>query len=140
MATSSKRGIGVASLLLLLIHATQIFSFLPVTTRISKWSPKTVSPTGTVAPTHINHPGANGVTCDSSFLFHDHPHVVLSIRSISNQITLRSNRFDREYEEKAERRAMQSAKGGAGETAAGAILGGLVLGPFGVFPPLHMCS
>jgi len=40
-------------------------------------------------------------------------------------------RIDREMEESAERKAIQNARGGGGETAAGAILGGLVLGPFG---------
>lgn len=42
-----------------------------------------------------------------------------------------SKRFDRELEEDAERKALEKASGGGGETAAGAILGGLVLGPFG---------
>jgi len=51
---------------------------------------------------------------------------------ISRSTTLlRSNRFDKELEEGAERKALDKASGGAGETAAGAILGGLVLGPFG---------
>jgi len=45
----------------------------------------------------------------------------------------RNNRFDRDLEEDAERKALQKTggRGGVGETAAGAILGGLVLGPFG---------
>jgi len=44
---------------------------------------------------------------------------------------LRSNRYDKQLEEDAERKALEKASGGGGETAAGAILGGLVLGPFG---------
>jgi hypothetical protein len=39
--------------------------------------------------------------------------------------------YDEELERKAELAALEKAKGGVGETAAGAILGGLLLGPFG---------
>ena len=43
---------------------------------------------------------------------------------------LYSNRFD--FEKNAERRALENGvSGGTGETIAGAVLGGLVLGPFG---------
>jgi phage shock protein A len=44
-----------------------------------------------------------------------------------------NNRYDKELEEKAALSALQNPNrpSGAGETAAGAILGGLVLGPFG---------
>jgi len=43
---------------------------------------------------------------------------------------LNSNRFD--FEKNAERRALENGvSGGTGETIAGAVLGGLVLGPFG---------
>lgn len=41
--------------------------------------------------------------------------------------SLKSNRFNRDMEENSRRKA----QGGAAETAAGAILGGLLLGPFG---------
>lgn len=39
--------------------------------------------------------------------------------------------YDEELERKAELAALEKARGGVGETAAGAILGGLLLGPFG---------
>ena len=60
-----------------------------------------------------------------------------SSRAISSATNLNlsnnnNNRYDKELEQKAELNAIQKAQGsGVGETAAGAILGGLVLGPFG---------
>ena len=42
-----------------------------------------------------------------------------------------NNRYDKELEQQAEYKARERARGGGGEIAAGVILGGLVLGPFG---------
>lgn len=49
--------------------------------------------------------------------------------------SLQSNRFNRDLDESSRR----NAQGGAAETAAGAILGGLILGPFGK-TGMHECG
>jgi hypothetical protein len=61
----------------------------------------------------------------------------ISIRPIKTTTTQQNNnkRMGDEWEDLAERRALErggsSSGGGVGETAAGAIMGGLLLGPFG---------
>ena len=83
----------------------------------------------------------------SSIIFASLHHCVLTFVPAYNTVVLKKNNahsttassvccymsdLDREIEEKSRRRASQGAGGsGIGETAAGAVLGGLLLGPFG---------
>lgn len=50
---------------------------------------------------------------------------------IRSMVVMEQSRFNNEFEESSRRRASQDRGGGAAETAAGLILGGLLGGPFG---------
>ena len=80
----------------------------------------------------LSLPGTYSFTPCSPQAHFYRPSITRLHSSNNNNNNNNPNRFDQELEQKAELKARQSTtKSGGGETLAGAVLGGLVLGPFG---------